>query len=63
MSARPVTDTGTTASWGCPVIPEDNAESTEQVVPAAQKVPETTLTITECIKPNSFGYTGKEQHK
>lgn len=42
---------------------EDNTESTEQIVPAAQKVPETTLSLTECINPEILEYTGKEQHK
>lgn len=42
---------------------EDNTESTEQIVPAAQKVPETTLSVTECIKPEILEYMGKEQHK
>lgn len=42
---------------------EDNTESTERMVPAAQKVPETTLSVTECIKPEILEYTGKEQHK
>jgi len=42
---------------------KDSAESTEQVVPAAQKVPETILNITECINSEFFEYMGKEKHK
>lgn len=42
---------------------EDNTEGTEQMVPAAQKVPETTLSVTVCINPEILEYTRKEQHK
>lgn len=42
---------------------EDNTESTEQIVPAAQKVLETTVSLTECIKPEILEYMGKEWHK
>lgn len=38
---------------------EDSAESTEQVVPATWKVPETILNITECINSDFFEYMGK----
>lgn len=38
---------------------EDNTESTEQIVSAAQKVPEMTLSI----KPEILEYIGKKQHK
>lgn len=58
-----MTDPGIKTLLCCPVISEDNTKSTEQIVPAKQKVPETTLTITECIKPEVLEYMGKEQHK
>lgn len=63
MSVRPVTHTGITTLLRCSVMSEDNTESTEQIVPVAQKVPETTVSLTECIKPEILEYMGKEQHK
>lgn len=42
LSVTLVTHAGITTLLCCSVMSEDNTESTEQIVPAAQKVPETT---------------------
>lgn len=63
LSVTLVTHAGITTLLCCSVMSEDNTESTEQILPAAQKVPETTVSLTECIKPEILEYMGKEQYK
>lgn len=63
LSVMSVTGAGIATLLCFSVMSEDNTESTEQIVPAAQKVLETTVSLTEGIKPEILEYMGKERHK
>lgn len=63
LSVMSVTGAGIATLLCFSVMSEDNTESTEQIVPAAQKVLETTVSLTEGIKPEILEYMGKEWHK